>query len=496
MARGIVNALTVPMIALSAARHPQWSTGISVSRRILFHSTVLFGSAIYLLSIAAGGYYLRFFGGDWGTLMQVAFMFAAALLLIAVLFSGSFRSQLKVFISKHFYHYNYDYREEWLRFTRILSKEGPGLEERTILAVAELVESPGGVLFVRRESLQFECTAHLNMPRPQALEPLGSTFCQLLENKQWVIDLEEYKITPKKYDDVEIPKWLKPLQSAWLVVPLELHGHLFGFMILAKPRSKIHLNWEIIDLLKIAGSQAASYLAQQESANALIVARQFESFNRMSTFMIHDLKNLASQLSLIISNAEKHKDSPEFQKDMLETVHHSVQKMKLLLQKLTRSSSVETPSPLIIDKLLEKTVSAKSAFAPQPQLKVHNSGLIVNANWDRLERVIGHIIQNAIEATARDGLVIISISKYGDTALIELKDNGQGMSDTFIRERLFKPFDSTKTAGMGIGAFESREYIHELGGQLEVESRESFGTTFRVILPLYHFDEDAILLST
>lgn len=141
-ARGVVNALAVPLIAVSAARNPQWSLGISVSRRILFHSAALFGAAIYLLVMAAAGYYLRFFGGSWGMLMQAAFLFGAVILLVGVLFSGAFRSWLKVFISKNFYNYNYDYREEWLRFTRILSEDSHGLGERAVQAVAELVESP------------------------------------------------------------------------------------------------------------------------------------------------------------------------------------------------------------------------------------------------------------------------------------------------------------------------------------------------------------------
>jgi signal transduction histidine kinase len=107
--------------------------------------------------------------------------------------------------------------------------------------------------------------------------------------------------------------------------------------------------------------------------------------------------------------------------------------------------------------------------------------------------VIGHLIQNAIEATPRDGQILIRLMQQDDTAVIELKDTGQGMSEEFIRERLFQPFESTKSAGMGIGVFESREYINELGGQIEVVSRLTVGTTFRVILPLYKYDEQIVV---
>lgn len=490
-ARGIVNALIVPLIAVSAARNPQWSLGISVSRRLLFHSAALFGTAIYLLAMAAAGYLLRFFGGSWGTVLQAVFLFGAVVLLMSVLFSGTLRSWLKVFISKHFFSYHYDYREEWLRFTRTLSEDGQRLGERVIQAMAELVESPGGGLWINRESGNCEPEAHWNMPLGRGFEPVNSTFCQFLENKQWVIDLQEYEASPERYETFSMPQWLLTIPKAWLVVPLILHRKLFGFVVLAQPRSKIKLNWEVSDLLKIAGNQAASYLAQQEAANDLLVARQFESFNRMSTFVVHDLKNLVSQLSLLLSNVEKHKNNPEFQKDMIDTVDLSVQKMKRLLQKLNVGNSVEKPAPLLIENLLQQAVAAKSAAEPKPVLEILGHGLEVLANWASLEQVIGHLMQNAIEATPKDGQVLVRLTKGEGTAIVEIQDTGHGMSVEFIHERLFKPFESTKSAGMGIGVFESREYVHELGGQIEVVSSESSGTTFRVILPL-HDQDDAV----
>ncbi|MBA4143905.1 MAG: PEP-CTERM system histidine kinase PrsK [Nitrosospira sp.] len=484
-ARGIVNALIVPLVAVSAARNPQLSVGITVSRRILFYSAALFGAAAYLLAMAAAGYYLRFFGGSWGTVMQVSFLFGAVILLLAVLFSGTLRSWLRVFISKHFFSYNYDYREEWLHFTSTLSAGEHGLGERVIQALAQLVESPGGGLWICRESGNCENLAHSNMPTAAGVEPADSQFCQFLENREWVIDLQEYAEHPEKYAGLVLPQWLQAIQRAWLVVPLIQHRKLLGFVVLALPRSKVKLNWEVSDLLKVAGNQAASYLAQHEAAKALMVARQFESFNRMSTFVVHDLKNLVSQLSLLLSNAEKHKEKPEFQRDMVETVYLSVQKMKRLLEKLSGGASAERPAPLSIARLLQEAVKSKSVAEPRPVLEVQDSSLVVYANSSRLERVIGHLIQNAIEATPRSGSVQVRLKKEEDCAIVEIKDTGRGMSEEFIREKLFKPFESTKSAGMGIGVFESKEYVSELAGKLEVSSNASDGTVFRVVLPLY-----------
>ena len=484
-ARGVVNALSVALIAVSLGRSKSWSSPLSLSRRAVFHSAALFGSATYLLAMGSAGYYLRFVGGSWGTVMQVAFLFGTMILLVGILFSGTFRAWLKVFISKHFYRYNYDYREEWMRFTRTLSRPGPDLGQRVIEAVAALVESPGGALWLRRESGRYEPRAHWQMPALSASEPFDSPFCQFLESSQWVIDLHEYSHNPDKYEALALPAWLAGYPRAWLVVPLILHGQLSGFVLLHTPRSPVKLNWEIIDLLEIAGSQAAAHLAQQDAAEALLVARQFESFNRMSTFVVHDLKNLVSQLSLMNANAARHKDNPEFQADMLETVSYSVQKMKLLLQKLGRSDSGEQSAPLAVEKVVRQALALKAAFEPHPQLRIEAPALQVLAERERLERVLGHLIQNAIEATPRSGSITIRVAEEAGQGLVEIADTGEGMSEEFIRERLFKPFESTKSAGMGIGVFESREYIHELGGNLEVTSRPGQGTTFRVLLPLH-----------
>jgi putative PEP-CTERM system histidine kinase len=203
---------------------------------------------------------------------------------------------------------------------------------------------------------------------------------------------------------------------------------------------------------------------------------------------VHDLKNLVAQLSLMNANAEKHKDNPEFQRDMLETLNHSVQKMKLLLQKLSRTENAEKKQPLAVDSVVRQALALKSAFEPHPQLVVEQAGLMVLADRERLERVLGHLIQNAIEATPRDGHVMIRVGRRAgtdDAVEVEIADTGEGMTEDFIRERLFKPFDSTKSAGMGIGVFESREYITELGGLLEVTSKPALGTTFKVVLPPY-----------
>ncbi|KAB8041701.1 PEP-CTERM system histidine kinase PrsK [Janthinobacterium aquaticum] len=488
-ARGVADALCAPLLALAAARHPSWAPGLLVSRQMLLGSAAMLGAAVYLLAMAACAYYLRHVGGAWGSLMQMAFLGGAALLLVGMLFSGALRARLKVFINKHFYQAGFDYRDEWLKLTRALSHEGPGLAcpglaERAIAAMAQLVESPAGALWLVRDGRQLAPLASWNWPMPADRAPDSAALQQFLAARQWVIEVDDCRRQPQHYGGMALPEAVLALPSAWLVAPLLLQGSLFGMVVLARPRTRISLNWETRDLLKIAGSQAASCLAHRQSQEALAVARQFESFSRMSAFVVHDLKNLVFQLSLLLANAEKHRANPAFQQDMLATLDHSVQKMKTLLQKLARGD-VSAPAPLRLDRVLQQAVADKASLAPAPRLEIVDGELTVLADRARLERVLGHLLQNAIEATASDGCVSVRLRRENSTAVVELNDTGQGMSAQFIREHLFRPFDSTKTAGMGIGVFESREYLHEVGGRLDVHSVPAVGTTFRVVLPLH-----------
>jgi len=489
-ARGIVNALVVPLVAVATARNPKWSLDVAVSRNFVFHSTAMLGASVYLVAMAAVGYYLRYFGGTWGAVLQVTCLFGAVVLLFAILFSGTFRARLKVFLSKNFFSYRYDYREEWLRFTRRLSEEtlGTHLRERSIEAIAELVDSPGGALWLAADSGAYERVAHWNMPLAQGVEGADGALCQFLQEHQWVIDLAEYETHAESYENLSLPEWLQRVPRAWLVVPLMLHEKLLGFVVLARSKGSIKLNWEVNDVLKTAGRQAASYLAQFDAAKALLVARQFESFNRMSAFVVHDLKNIIAQLALLLSNADKHKHNLAFQDDMMETVTLSVEKMKRLLAQLRGAYTLEPPAPLVLAEVLQQAVDARSGLHPAPRLVVDRTALAVLAHRARLERVIGHLIQNAIEATPPNGSVAVRLAHKDGMAVIEIDDTGCGMSDEFVRLHLFAPFESTKSTGMGVGAYESRQYVRELGGRIEVDSSEGHGTTVRVMLPVYVAD--------
>lgn len=484
-ARGFINALLVPLIAVSAARNPLWSLNVHVSRRVVFHSAALFGAGTYLLVMAGAGYYIRLFGGNWGGVLQVAFLFGAAVILLAILFSGALRARLKVFLSKHFFNYKYDYREEWLRFTHTLSAGEPGLKlrQRSLQAVAELVDSPAAVLWVEDAGV-FCQAAQWNLPALSEIEDEHGSLCRFLAERQWVVNLKEHATAPDIYGDLLLPTWIAALPRAWLITPLILHERLMGFIVLAESRSPRDFNWEDSDLLKTAGRQVAVYLAQIQATEALVEARQFESFNRLSTYVVHDLKNIVAQLSLLLTNAQKHKHNPAFQEDMLATVENAAQRMtRLLAQLRTGYQSAQQATGVDLVPLLTRLIQEKSHFRPVPQLRAPAQPIWVIADKERLSRVLGHLVQNAIEATPESGSVNVAIEAQGDSAHVTVQDSGHGMDEEFIREKLFRPFETTKITGMGIGAYECREYVRELRGELSVVSQVDRGTTFTVSLP-------------
>jgi len=485
-ARGYVAALVTPLIAVSAARNPEWAAPVGLSRSMAFHTASLLAAGIYLLLMASAGYYLRLFGGEWGNVVQTIFIFAAAMLLVLLMFSGTLRARLRVFLSKHFFSYRYDYREEWLNFTRTLTEGRPGeqLCERAVEALAGLLESPGGALWMREGDAGYQRASHWNWADLQGTEPADAPFIQWLASKQWVVDLDEMKVRRDLYGDLSTPAWLEHADNAWLVVPLMLHEELLGFVVLKHSLGNVTFNWEVSDLLKVAARQAAAHLAQMRASNQLIVARQFESFNRTTTFVIHDLKNLIAQLSLLLANAEKHKHKPEFQADMLDTVANAVTRMNKVLAQLRRGSDATQAQSVVLADILDEAVTSKQAFKLRPTLELPPASLRVRAERDRLARAIGHLLQNALEATPPTGQVTLRGFEEAGRAVIEIVDTGCGMDDEFIRTRLFQPFDSTKGAGMGIGAYECRETLRALGGNIEVDSTPGLGTHFRLSLPL------------
>jgi putative PEP-CTERM system histidine kinase len=495
--RGAVHALAVPFLLVAARRSPNWIAKLHVSRAAAFYSASLLLAGGYLLFMAAVGYYVRFFGGEWGRALQLGLVVAALAMLGMLAFSGAFRSWLRVFVGKHFYSYRYDYREEWLRFTAMLSARRSPQEtgEMIVRGLARMVECPAGSLWTRQGSSgDYVQTAAWNTPRVPETEAARSSLARFLATQGWVIDLDEFRSSPRKYGELALPTWLLGAKNGWLVVPLLVGDELQGFVVLARPLTAIKLNWEVLDLLKTAGRQAAGYLAQMQATEELLDARKFEAFNKMSAFVVHDLKNIVAQLSLMLKNAERLHDNREFQQDMLLTVESSLEKMKRLMLQLREGAKPPGGGRGVELQPIVRRLVAMARAQGRTLDTDEGEHLFTRGHDDRLERVLGHLVQNALDATPAAGRVWLRTARSAGSVRVEVGDTGSGMTEEFVRTQLFRPFSSTKASGMGIGSFESAQYVRELGGSIDVASRPGEGTVFTVLLPAFEASPGSDLL--
>ena len=495
--RGVVRALMVPLLLLSLLRGKDWVTALRVSRKAAFHSATLLISGAYLVFISGVGYYVRVFGGEWGRALQLALVFLAIVALVTLVLSGSVRARLRVFLGKHFFRYRYDYREEWLHFTQTLSEQSAPQQmgQQVIRGLADMLESPGGGLWLRNANDgAYRQTARWNMGQTDEPESDASPLCEFMQRTGWVVNLDEYRSIPHRYDGLSLPVWLRDLPHAWLIVPLCVADEMIGFVILASARTPVDVNWEVNDLLKTAGRQAASFLAQMQATEALLEVRKFDAFNRMSAFVVHDLKNIVTQLSLMMKNAKRLHANPEFQQDMLMTIENSLEKMRQLMLQLREGA---TPPGTAFGVDLSRVAQRIESNAAQRGRKLELTlaeRVFTRGHEERLERVIGHMVQNAFDATDSEGRVWLRVDRKAGQAKVEVGDTGHGMSPEFVRDRLFKPFQTTKNTGMGIGAYESFQYVQELGGSITVKSEPEVGTEVILLLPLFETQHDSDLL--
>lgn len=489
VARGFIQIFIVPLLFITISRNPVWRLKLAISRRVVFHSGTLVISGIYLILMATAGYYIKATGGEWGSLLQTIFFIAAILAFFILIMSRQMRAKLVVYISRHFFRYHYDYRHEWVSMTKALfiENQDENLAHRALSRISALLNSTGGGIWVKNEDNIFIYTDDLN-GNWNHLQPNidEQDFIIYMKEKNWIINIDEFKDSPKKYPDLTLPNTILSLPNAWLIIPLNIQTDLVGFIVLSHSHAVYELNWEDYDILKISGHQAASALAQMLDNEALAKSRQFEAYNQMSAFVIHDIKTVVSQLSLMVKNAEQHRTNPAFIDDMIKTTDHSVNKMQGLLKQLKRETSLSELSKINLTQLLTDVVHEHSNNKPTPLLNEQINDTFIQASYEHIHSALTHIIKNAQEATSDNGYIKISLTTIDHTAILKIRDNGVGMDANFIKNNLFQPFNSTKgLSGMGIGVYQCRQYIRAAKGDISVDSKPNKGTTFTITLPIY-----------
>ncbi|HEX2939459.1 MAG TPA: XrtA/PEP-CTERM system histidine kinase PrsK, partial [Rhodopila sp.] len=327
-ARASAAILAAPLLGIAVVRNRRWSVEIRVSHDVAFHSFTLIGSGIFLLAVALIGEVVRRAGSEWGNVAEASLILAAVLAVLVVITSGSARSAIRSVVVENFFAHRYDYRKEWMRCINTLTAPEAfvALHKRAIRAAAEVVDSPAGALFVRPPAdVAFQWAGSWNMPAATASVPPGHPIVPLFKDGEWIVGLDEH---------ADADSWFPELPRAWIVLPLSHFGALIGFVVLARPRANFKLDREAYDLLRVVGREIASRVAEQRAVQVLTQTRQLREYSQRFAFVIHDIKNVSGQLSMLLTNAEVYAENPAFQRDMLTTVRASVGKITRLLSRL------------------------------------------------------------------------------------------------------------------------------------------------------------------
>ena len=480
--RAVATTLVVPLLAIAAARNPAWTVKLSVSRTVAFHSASLIVSGVFFLSLAAAGEAIRSVGRDWGGVAETSLLFAGVLSVAVMATSGTARSRLRTIIVHNFFSHRYDYRHEWMRCITTLSAPDAyiPLHVRAIRAVAEIVDSPGGTLFMRDPGDKaIQWAGSWNMPAVLAPIMPDHPILPLFRNGNWIVELPS--LPPAQ-------ALALPFEHAWLAVPLSQGGRVIGIIVLARPRAAFRLDLEVFDLLRTIGREVASFISEQRLTEVLTQTRQLHEYGKRFAFVAHDIKNVSSQLSMLVANAEIHIDNPEFQRDMLATVRASVQKIGVLLKRLQEperdlAQSVITPAERIAALIAARRPSIANVGS---NIRLEQDGWTagIAMNAASFDAVITHLLDNAVEASPDGQTVHVRCRHEARRLLIDIVDRGVGMTPEFVRDDLFRPFGTSKAEGSGIGAFQSRELLRQAGGDLLVLSQAGGGTTMRLLLPI------------
>lgn len=486
--RAFAVLMVVAVLALGLTRKES-ELRFRPSRSFAFQSISLLVIGAYLVVMVLVAQGLAYIGTDYARVLQTGFVLLASVAALMLLPSKRLRAWLRVSLAKNLFQHRYDYRSEWLRFTDTIGRAGQQatpLHERAIQAVADITDSPSGLLLTACEEGGLALAARWQWPDVDVPgEALDSDGVRFFAESQFILDIDDLRRGSESgIPEAACPAWLLECDDSWAMVPLLHYERLVAVVVLARPSVARRLDWEDFDLLRVIGRQLASYLAEQSSQDALGEAQRFDEFNRRIAFVMHDIKNLASQLSLLAKNAEKHADKPEFRADMILTLRNSTDKLQALLTRLGRYGSLggQERQQFALGDLLNRIAAQ---FEGRHRVEVlKNNDCHVTADADALEQALVHLVQNGVDATTGEAPVILDLREAENHAVLEIRDSGEGMSPEFIRTRLFKPFHSSKTGGFGIGAYEARELVRAMGGRLDVDSREGLGTRFVLRLPL------------
>jgi hypothetical protein len=453
---------------------------IQVSRQMALKSFILFAVGIYLIMLGLLGEGMKYLGSAFPRTVSIALAFLTGIALLILLLSERFKREVKVALHKNFYQNKHDYRTQWLHFTEQLStsRSGEELLQRILSAYCGIFGIGGAALFLFVEEQGGYCaTASYEMNPVSRMITPDNSLVRFMKERAWVVNVND-----ENPEIAEENRLFFEHNDLSFIIPLFDGERLEGFITLGHiiKNNEVY-NYEDYDLMKTIARQASQAILHQRLSEQITQAREMEAIGNVATFVVHDLKNLVATLSLIVDNAGKYMQNPDFQKDMLASLGNTAEKMRVLIGRLKNlgDKSLLNLYPVDLLELTDKTAQLVSA----DRITVSGNPERIIADGEEIQKVVINLLINAVEASDHEQPILAKVGNDDGTSFIQISDQGCGMSDHFIRTKLFKPFTSSKKQGLGIGLYQCRKIIESHGGRIEVSSLEGSGSVFTVWFP-------------
>ncbi len=482
--RSVVLIAAVAMMAYSRLKRGS-GVSVHVSPQMACKSAVLLAVGMYIIFLGLVGEGMKYFGDGFQRSMIFALVFFAGLGLFIILLSETVKRRVTVFIHKNFYQTKYDYRTQWIQFTERLSASQTR-ENQLHSIVSEFCDTFGmgsGALFIiNQERDQYQQAAGIALDGDDIAFGISDSAIETLASSRWIVDLRNDEAVTENARH----RAFFSGADACFIIPLIMNEAVDGFIVLGRPHSNEEIyTHEDFDLMRTLAKQASAALLNLRLSDQLACSRELAAIGKVSTFVMHDLKNLVSAVSMLLENAQEHINVPAFQNDLLMSLGNTVVKMRNIIARLKHLPEKKTLQLTPVDLL--QMAHDTAAMVTGRTLEVTGTSVIAEADREELQKVALNLMLNAVEATDGSTPVRVEVGENG-SPFIRVKDEGCGIPAAFLRHVLFKPFTSTKKQGMGIGLYQSRQIIEAHGGRIEVESRIDHGSEFTVWLPKMQSD--------
>jgi len=489
-------ALLLGCVLMAAAYFRSGFIEIDVypSRAVLHTSVTVLLAGIYLFFVGVLAQIVVHFGGA-GSFPLEAFLVLLGLVILAVLLlSNRVRQSIQLFISRHFARPQHDFRQIWTRFTASMSSV---LDEGDLcVAAGRLISETFNALSVSIWLLdsQYERLVRASSTLHSEQEQAGDSTREVAAKEWNSISLNKLS-RPFELERAK-EKWTENLKEISagrfrtggnrICVPLLAGEHRLGVIILADRVSGIRYTGEEMDLLKCIGDQVGVSLLNLRLTKKIMLGKELEAFQTMSAFFIHDLKNTASTLSLMLQNLPIHFDDPAFRKDALRSIGGTVDRINDLISSLSAFRHELHLNPTELDLNLLVTETLKSLDCAEDAELVTKLDPLPKMVGDReqLRSMLTNLLLNARDAVGGAGRIMVETRQRNGWVTLSIADNGCGMTPAFVKDSLFRPFSTTKKKGLGIGMFHAKMIVEAHRGNIQVKSELGSGTTFEVMLPL------------